>query len=667
MCNPWYRVRWWRQKMHASKVEAMTTFNTPQENTPAENNVPQSPKEQESSAMAELLTSMLRSELPDAIDIVMLGPSSAEQGAPGLGFACFAARLFADVGASRIRSIAAAHDIDVIRLTNTGTFWVRFPYGELSHEELSSVLAAEAAMNRLLFVKEAFEQQNSAPAWTEADCALADASLIATIAATAPEHIKGASANPLLEIYGTHGAKGGEWDLRTRFALVVESLRLPYRLAYSFDCNAAAGLFSIDYTAPLAAWMPQNRFDTSTGSWVDCSAQASQDAARYALSVGAMLASVAFGTSVGISRVRIASHPLTLENDAAMTLYFDRLPFISRVLPRLEARDTAWMQELLDASVTADAQFDKTVAVNHKHPTGDARPIPEELRGSLYADTVGELDVLSDLQTDSWDTVHAAEADREDAPLAAIAVLESVVDSADKDIENLPENTKALYCSDVVSRFLLPLNKVDEGTRFVRYSDSGFRARSILCDLYCDMGEPDRAIQQAEKCIELAPTSTIGYTDMVNALFTKQQHAEAIPYLEQALAYSTQDSAIAFIYYRLAFALWQAGRKEAALASYVMCIRHSFGRPEVVHAEMQELLAEMEFTEVPEVGEAREILQREGIVPAPTPQVRSLLASQLVPLVDNGILDIAAPLSRMIGSVEGHRDELFSVGESLQS
>ena len=287
----------------------MTIFNTPQENIQPENKAPLSPKEQESNAMGDLLANMLRSELPDAIDIVMLGPSSAEQDAPGLGFACFAARLFADVGASRIRSIAAAHDMDIIRLTNTGTFWARFPYNELSDDELSSVLAAEAAMNRLLFVKEAFDQQSSAQTWTEADCALADASLIATIAASAPEHIKGTSANPLLEIYGTHGTKGGEWDIRTRFALVAESLRLPYRLAYNFDCNAAEGLFSIDYTAPLAAWMPQKRFDVASGMWVDCSAQASQDAARYALSVGAMLASAAFGTSVGISSVRIASHP----------------------------------------------------------------------------------------------------------------------------------------------------------------------------------------------------------------------------------------------------------------------------------------------------------------------------------------------------------------------
>ena len=105
----------------------MTIFNTPSENLQPENNANLSPKEQESRAMGELLGRLLHSELPDAIDIVMLGPSSATAESPGFGFACFAARLFSEVGASRIRSIAASHEMDLIRLSNTGTFWARFP------------------------------------------------------------------------------------------------------------------------------------------------------------------------------------------------------------------------------------------------------------------------------------------------------------------------------------------------------------------------------------------------------------------------------------------------------------------------------------------------------------------------------------------------------------
>lgn len=645
----------------------MSLFSKQPNNAMPNNGAESSLKEQEILAMEKLLGSLLNAELPDAIDLIMLGPSTSEGTEPGRGFACYAARLFADVGASRVRGIAASYDVDVIRLSNTGTFWARFPYADLSPEELSSILAAEAAMNRLLFIKEAFEAQTSAQTWSEVDCALADTGLIFSISNMLPEYLRGAANNPLLELFGTQGRKGGEWDVRTRFALAVESLRVPFRLNYTYDCNVAKGLFSIDYTVPIAAWMPQHAFDVAANTWVDSSAQAAQDARRYAISVGALLAAIAFGTSVAISRVRITAHPVNLDANAEMRLYIDRLPFISNVVPRIEARDLSWIDGLLQISATDDASFDKLITANHKQPTGDTTPVPENMRELLYADTVGELDVLSDLASDSWDTVHAAEADRQDSPLAAIAVLESVVDAADKEVENLPANTKALYCSDVVSRFLLPLNKVSEGTRFVRYSDAGFRARSILCDLYCDMGEPDRAIQQAEKCIELAPTSPIGYTDLVNALFSKQSHAEAVPYLEQALSFATQESTIAFVYYRLAFALWQAGRKEAALAAYVMCTRHNFGRPEVVAQEMQELLAEMGNPAVPDVATAREMLQREGITPAPTPQVRNLVASQLVPLVDNGILDIAAPLSRMVGMIEGHRDELFSVSESLSS
>lgn len=643
----------------------MSLFPRQSHNAPSANAVPS--KEQESLAMEQLLASLLSAELPDAIDLVMLGPSTSDGTEPGFGFACYAARLFADVGASQIRSIAASHDVDIIRLSNTGTFWARFPYMDLSAEELSLVLAAEAAMNRLLFIKEAFDAQTTAQAWSEGDCVLADTSLIFSVSHTAPEHLRGVAVNPLLELFGAQGRKGGEWDVRTRFALAVEALRVPFRLNYAFDCNVSQGLFSIAYTVPPASWMPQHFFDVATNAWVDSEEQATRDAAHYALSLAVLLAATAFGTSVGISRVRVSAHPVRLNADASMTLYVDRLPFIANVVPRLEVRDPSWADELLKVATPVDDGFDKLIMANHKHPTGDATPVPESLREILYADTVGELDVLSDLASDSWDTVHAAEADREESPLAAIAVLENLVDAADKAVENLPANTKALYCSDVVSRFLLHLNKPEAGTRYVRYSDAGFRARSILCDLYCDMGEPDRAIQQAEKCIELAPTSPIGYTDLVNALFSKQSHAEAVPYLEQALSCATQDSTIAFVYYRLAFALWQTGRKEAALAAYVMSSRHNFGRPEVVAQEMQELRAEMGNPAVPDVAMARDILHREGITPAPTPQVRNLVALQLVSLVDNGILDIAAPLARMVGMIEGHRDELFSVGESLSS
>ncbi|MBQ9068152.1 MAG: tetratricopeptide repeat protein, partial [Eggerthellaceae bacterium] len=253
-----------------------------------------------------------------------------------------------------------------------------------------------------------------------------------------------------------------------------------------------------------------------------------------------------------------------------------------------------------------------------------------------------------------------------------IAVLEDVAAQGDAQTENLPAGVQAFYCSDAVARFLTPLANLPEGTRLVRYSDAAFRARSLLCDLYCELEEPDRAIQQAKTCIDLAPTSTIGYTDLVNAFFLKSDYEQAIPYLKHALTLATSGFAISFLYYRLAYALWQTGSHEEALACYVMCSYHSFSRPDVVVREMEELVSEMATVSggsrptIPSPVEAREVLHRVGIAIAPTQQIRELLAALLIELVDAQIFDAAAPLVRAVATMVPYRDELFVVANSLE-
>ncbi len=642
-----------------------------------EGDYPQPPhpftKEEEIEAMDDLLGKLTASELPDAIDMIMLGPSATDDKQPGIGFARYAARLFAEVGASRIRSIAAANDLSVIRLSGTGMFWMRFAHADLSREELSCVLAAEAAMNRLLFMRQTFVERSKMRVWSEECCYEADTSWINSISLLALDATGGVASNPLQEVHSAMGRKGGEWDVRTRFALAVEKLVVPFRLSYDFDCNVAEGLFRVDYAIPLDSWMPQHGYDKEQRTWLDTSAESPQMAWRYAMSLGAVLSSVAFGTSVGIRRIRLVGHPCSLAEDATLSYYVDRLPFISEIVPRIETQDGAWLQAFEERAAASDPQFDRVLQENHRMVIDDDRPLPEVLRPLLLADEVRELDVLSDMPSDSWDKVHAAESDREEAPLAAIALLEDVAAQADAAVADLPDGVVPLYCSDAFSRFLVSLGDFDESVRFCRYSDSGFRARSILCDLYCEMGEPERGLQQAQACIELAPTSTIGYTDAVNALFAQQLYADAIPYLEKALSLASLEHVLAFVYYRLAYALWQTGRRESGLACYVLCSHHSFSRPEVVIQEMEELLSEMATIDgglrpgIPNVAEAREMLQRDGIGVGPSPRVRQIASEALVAMVDAGILEPAAPLVRMIATTVPFRDELYAVASSLES
>lgn len=629
-------------------------------------------KEEEVRAMDELLGKLTSMELPDAIDTIMLGPSDSDEVLPATGFARYAARLFSQVGATHIRQIAATNELSVIRLSGTGTFWIRLPYGELSADDLSCVLAAESAMNRLLFIKEVFEERADENSWSEENCFDADLGWMENIVLGVISMLKGMEQNPLLQLHGAQGARGGEWDVRTRFALAVEMLRLPFRLVYSFDCDAAAGLLRVDYTIPLAAWLPQHRYNSDTHQWTDMSELAAQYAAHYSIALGAVLAAAAFGASVGMQRVHVVGHPRDIEADKALSLTFNRLPFVAEVVPAIENRNPDWIQLLLERASVTDAELDRTLAARHLAPQSDTRLLPEHLRDQLFADTVSELEVVSDMPTDSWDGIHAAEQDREDSPLAAIAVLESIVAQGDEAVAELPLGSQALYCSDAVSRFLLPLVGEQDGVRFVRYSDTAFRARSMLCDLYNEINDPDLAIRQAQKCIELAPTSTIGFTDLVNALFLKKEYEQAIPYLEQALRLATNAPIVGFLYYRLAYALWQTERRETALACYVLSSFNGFARPEVIAQEVNELLSEMVTLSggghlaMPSADQARDIIHRDGIVVAPTQQVREQLASVLVALVDAGCFDIAAPIVRTLSSTVGYRDEMFVVASSLE-
>ena len=629
-------------------------------------------KELEASFMSDLLSKLVGMNLPDAIDIIMLGPSESEAGQPGYGFARYAARLFAEVGASRIRDIAVSHDLEVVRLSGPGTFWVRFSGIDLSEEEREVVLAAEGAMNRLLFVKEAFDVQTAVNSYSEEDCSQADVTLIETVAGIAPALAAGAESNPLFELFGTQGAKGGEWDVRTRFAMAVEALRLPYRLSYEFDCNVSAGVFGIDYLAPLSAWMPQHVFLSEDEGWKDVSDVASHAAMRYTLELGVVLAAIAFGTSVGIRKVRFRAHPGRWESDPNMTLFVDRLAFISDVLPLIKASDREWMRALLEGAATEDDAFDETLAAHRVDPSHDMRPAPEDLKDLLRAQTMADLDVLSPMGEEAWESLNAARADMRDAPLAAIAVLEELVAQADESVRNLPSNTMPLYCETGVARVAVPLASLPADVQFVRYSDVGFYARDSLCDLYRQIGEPDRSFRQALLCIDLAPTSAAGYIDAANALADQEKYAEAIPFLENALRFAPRYHAISFVYYRLAFALWQTGKLNAALACYVMSMFFGNDRAEAIRREMAALLHEMDSVGgqgtpvVPDVEEARAILREEGIVVAPSAELIAAIARALVPLVDAGAFGVSGHLARFIAPLSGHRDELVAVANSLE-
>ena len=101
--------------------------------------------------MHDLLMNLLKLQLPDALDTIMLAAHEPD-GSPGIGFARYASRVLAAAQATKVRAIAAAHPLSVIRLTRTNTFWIRFAASELEADECALLLGVEGALNRVLAV-----------------------------------------------------------------------------------------------------------------------------------------------------------------------------------------------------------------------------------------------------------------------------------------------------------------------------------------------------------------------------------------------------------------------------------------------------------------------------------------------------------------------------------
>lgn len=642
----------------------------------------------------DVLQEFTSAPLPDAVDGLLFRMSMADPADPASssGFEQYAARLLSDADAPRLRAIAVEHPIELRRLNTTGLFWSVFDDSTISAADRGTILRIESILDRLAMVSKALEDGEGV-AWvnqfSEGQCSELDWTALRSIAAEAPEYLSAAERDNKLDTqYGTTGTRGGNWDLSTRFATACEAMVLPFRLEYRFVCDSASGTIVADVSVPTADVFPKSRFDAATGQWVDCSAQRGAAAASYALRLAALIASAAFGSSVGVTRVIVNGKEGSIAGLTCLSLEFARIPFTMGTIAKIRggefsAPETEYDPQALlamlflqnsvlefgeDGALQPVEALPVELKVNRTPVAEDSRPLPEDLRNLLHADIVSDLDVMSEQDAALGARYRAIMDEKDDSLLLAVAQLEDIVAETDKPLDP-PDDAegdplKLLYCENVFARYLVSIVESDPSVRYRRASDIGQAARSSLSRIYRDMGDLNAAEAQARVCIDLAPTSAPAYNDLITCYAEGDHYDRIIDVAKEALRVAVTGNDIAYVYYRLAFAYWQTGRLLEALACYLR-VPESSPMGEAGLRERNDLIAEMGNNVPGSDWDSTATLRTAGVPLAPLDDVMEVVGRALIGLCDADMPLAAAPLASLVASTQ-RNDILHAVAASLR-
>lgn len=628
--------------------------------------------------VADILDTLLESSYPDALDALVY--RGGKEGASG--FERYASRSLAQAGAELVRPIAATHDIDIRRLSSTGLFWTGCDKRELTDEQIDTIQAVEGALNRLVFAEQCLGEDSSpmAGGLTEGACERAALSSLCSFASVAERLMRGCDRkSDYMELAGAQASRGGEWDLRTRFAVAAEGLRAPFNFDYAFNCDAASGVFAVQATVPVAGAFP-----------FQSEAERNDARAAYSLRLAMALAAVAFGAGVGVVRAIVTVRERNIDGPAIVSLEFSRQLFTMQLMPALQSgaileaslspgelieafspralhMETGELGALLPIEPIEAPLPDRSIKMAE-----DTRPLPASLVEPLRADLVCDLDIfdtgddpLRDRYREISDRVREASAPEEEAPVATeLADLIAAYDAA----EMLEESAaRPLYCVNMISRIIVSEHDDGPRTRFRKIPDTMFDARSMLCRIYREQGNLEDAIRLGEELVRLAPTSFTAYHSLALALREADRMEDAVRALLDGLTVAADPTDIACAYYRLGFYFWQGGDPSLGLACYAMVKPGTYFYGEA-QSEMQELMQQSHLSRRPDLDEARALLRADGVPVAPVPQLGEMAAKAGVALVDAGMFDAAHSLVHFLSSLDvapNSFDVLASVRRSL--
>ena len=673
--------------------------------------------------IADVLRRFTEQPLPDAIDSMIFRVLEAQEGGEvqASGFERYAARMFQQAGSSEFRAIFARHEVGMARLSTTHLFWMRFP-DRVTPEERAVLISVESCLNRLVMIERGLKAAGASTALAdcrESRCALEDRHALVRIADGARALIDAAQEpNPYCSFLPANPRRGGEWDIRTRFLRSCESLRLPFRLEYRFDCHAEGGVLHAQIALPPLRAFPESQWNEATARWESRAHEVPALVACYALRLSTLVAACGFGTGIGMRDVTVTACSDSLDGTPVLSMRFERMSFLNRALYRIDlgtvariggqrdctAADVEVLLALLapiearirigdDGGLLPVDPLEPQLPESRLPISDDTRFLPANVAHLLHADRVCDLDLEATTDLAELDEVQTAIDEAAESRLLAIARLEAVVsrnpvrglaDPDDivaaaeaalrggsavpgyeyEDEEGDPRLVRIVYFPNLFARTLADYASRREDEEYEMLPAQSYLARSALSKLYLEAGDAQAAASLAKECALLAPTSAGLLLENAQLLLAAQQLDDAIELLRQALGMCVRQQMANIIYAHLAGAFWGKGMHLEALASFTLARRFEQGQTGFDQAILQ-LVQRLGLKGMPSTDEAVATLRAQGIFLAPTDKARHTIVGVAVEFTDSRMFELAWPIVGSIGIDVGN-DVMAMMGEHLR-
>lgn len=612
--------------------------------------------------------------LPDAIETLLYRVDHADNPS---GIERYAAALMSEVDLPRLRTIAAKSEMGLARIDRSKLFYLNFDRSLLDQDEIDMLLAIECRLNRLSGILErigaGLGPVASSPSFE--GCSLFDLWHISKTTNDVPRLLETLSNDNPWAKPGTVACQpGGEWDVRTRFARIVEALNVVTRLDYTYRANVAEGIMLVRFGRTVVDAMPQREYDAQDDAWREVdepkrAAWATEHDARIALT----LAAACFASGARITRcyVQIAAPDGEQGERIIATYSFGRAAYLANCVPAAKNFESMDMDDMpckrmLEAYESAAPDAIEPAEV-HARPRDDHRSLPPALRDLLLADTADELEVME--EGDDPYVARVAEL-RERAKVDRAGAFEGF----SRLVEELEAKcavaellatgpVQTLFCDNQLVRMVLPVMEEDRSVRILRAPDALYFAQHEICSFYADQEDFERALPEVRHLYDLARSSMQSHFALINVLARLERYDEVIEVARHGLRIASDRSAIGYLFYRLAFAYWNCDQLELALACYRLVPRGEESGSNALE-EMQGLMNEMGVNEPPTFEEAVETISKAGLELPPVPAVSNQLADAAVQLVDNGFFFLARVCIFQMWRTMGN-DELGSLSRSL--